>query len=120
VKTVPDVIEELRHAAEIAQHALLLVSFEDETKYVFSNDVNLPQTLASMVQSGGEPVAIAQWLPKEYPDREIKVSVLPKYKDEFWISGYIVSKWDVLREQFTKATDQQSAPSSPSFKTAGC
>jgi hypothetical protein len=100
-RTTEDLVNELREEAKGVKIAALIIGFEKETKYIFSNSLNPLDDLNALIEAGGEPVGIMCVITQKNK-LNLRIRPLKEYADEEWIHTYL----DKLGFNFIKAAKE--------------
>jgi hypothetical protein len=95
MRTTKDLIDELRESAKGSLITAILVGYEKETKYVYHNSPNVLNDLNTLIEAGGEPIAICRTIKKGNTKLHCDVWPLKEYANEEWVYSYI-EKWGTI------------------------
>ncbi len=90
-----DLIEELRESAIGSINTMILVRFEKEIKCVFHDSPNPLSDLNTLIEAGGEPIAICRTIKWGNNKLQINVRPLKEYANEEWVYS-VIEKWATI------------------------
>jgi hypothetical protein len=96
-RTTKDLIEELMSESEGTFITALVVGFEAQTKFVFSNSQEPLKELNEMIEQGGEPVGLI-YCTREDNTMTFLTRPLLEFANEKGVSDYLNSTIEIVRK----------------------
>jgi hypothetical protein len=108
MRKTSDLVNEMLKETKSAWLVAIAVGFENDTRFVFSSQVQPLTALNQLVQKGGSPIGLLRF---EKENSQIQGSFRPfeEYANEEWAKKYLADLLDNTRE-IISLSQQQSFP----------
>jgi hypothetical protein len=109
MRKTSDLVNEMLKETKSAWLVAIAVGFENETRFVFSSQMQPLAALNQMVQKGGSPIGLLRF---DKENSQIQGSFRPfeEYENEEWAKNYLASLLDNTRDIISLNRQQQSVP----------